>query len=120
MQATIDSRIYFRYNRVYTHVSRFISSRFISITRYPGSQHTDFQPSNIYYVEPGSGGAAQKNARLFTFIDIGGMGAPVMESDKDHFIKSAASTDSIRFCYDPEFLLAAHGGLDFRQSFGTR
>lgn len=56
--------------------------------KYPGSQHTDFQPSNIYYVEPGAGGAAQKNARLFTFIDIGGMGAPVMESDKDHFIKS--------------------------------
>ena len=76
-------------------MSRFISSRFISITRYPGSQHTDFQPSNIYYVEPGSGGAAQKNARLFTFIDIGGMGAPVMESDKDHFIKSAALTDSV-------------------------
>jgi hypothetical protein len=55
--------------------------------KYSGNQHTDFQPSNIFYHEPGTG-APQKNGRLFTFIDIGGMGAPVLESDSDHFIKS--------------------------------
>jgi hypothetical protein len=55
--------------------------------KYAGNQHTDFQPSNIYY-HPGSAGSASKNGRLFTFIDIGGMGAPVLESDSDHFIKS--------------------------------
>jgi hypothetical protein len=56
--------------------------------KYVGNQHTDFQPSNIFYHEPSAAGAASKNAQLFTFIDIGGMGAPVLESDSDHFIKS--------------------------------
>jgi len=47
--------------------------------RYGGSNHGDFQPSNIFYDE---------ETEETTFIDIGGMGVPTMESDVEHFNKS--------------------------------
>mmetsp|Transcript_73049 Transcript_73049/g.191507 ORF Transcript_73049/g.191507 Transcript_73049/m.191507 type:complete len:800 (-) Transcript_73049:100-2499(-) len=43
------------------------------------SQHGDFQPSNIFYDE---------ETDEITFIDVGGMGVPTMETDVEHFSKS--------------------------------
>lgn len=47
--------------------------------RYGGTQHGDFSPSNIFYDEERGG---------ICFIDIGGMGVPTSNSDRDHFMKS--------------------------------
>jgi predicted unusual protein kinase regulating ubiquinone biosynthesis (AarF/ABC1/UbiB family) len=55
----------------------------IFMNKYNQSQHTDFQPSNIFVHENNGRGG-----RMFSFIDIGGMGSPVLESDKEHFLKS--------------------------------
>lgn len=47
--------------------------------RYGNAQHGDLQPSNIFYNE--------ENGEL-TFIDIGGIGVPTMETDREHFAKA--------------------------------
>jgi hypothetical protein len=46
--------------------------------RYGKQQHADFQPSNIFYDE---------DTTTFVFIDIGGIGAMVGETDQVHFVK---------------------------------
>ena len=43
------------------------------VSRYGKQQHADFQPSNIFYDE---------ETNTFVFIDIGGIGAMVGESDQ--------------------------------------
>lgn len=51
---------------------------------YGNQQHGDLQPSNIFYDE---------QSDRVTFIDLGGIGIPTMESDSEHFQKS------MRLCY---------------------
>lgn len=72
---------------------------------YGGQQHGDLQASNIFYDEEND---------AVTFIDVGGIGIPTMESDSEHFQKS------MRLCYGgygPEIMV--DGMACFLQGLGV-
>lgn len=47
--------------------------------RYGNTQHSDLQPSNVFWDEA---------THTVTFIDLGGMGLPTVETDNEHFKKA--------------------------------
>jgi len=47
--------------------------------RYDRTQHSDLQPSNVFWDEA---------TQTVTFIDLGGMGLPTVETDNEHFKKA--------------------------------
>jgi hypothetical protein len=73
---------------------------------YGGQQHGDLQPSNIF-VDDKTG--------AITFIDIGGIGMPTVETDAEHFEKS------MRLCYGgygPELMVV--GMAHFLEGLASR
>lgn len=61
-------------------------------SRYGACQHGDVQTSNIFYDE---------DSKHVTFIDVGGMGVPTLETDQEHFNASLLLSSQY---YGPQLL----------------